>query len=189
MERFQTLIDQVHADMRSFVSDYADARISDRSTHGMFDMVRGERDYQIKRLSRWFADEVRMLVPPHTSYGMVKSLRLIREIEQQYSAAVAGIEHMFTEWCDHYARLTVDEAWEEAVTETMKGSFPGLNIMTGVPRLTVEEAWDVAMSAYGDRCSSPTPEGGYNLMTEMPTQGQIDTWARHEDSWIVKTAH
>jgi hypothetical protein len=33
----------------------------------------------------------------------------------------------------------------------------------------VSLAWDRAVIEYSERCTSPTPEGGFNLMTELPT--------------------
>lgn len=34
----------------------------------------------------------------------------------------------------------------------------------------VAQAWDAAVADYSARCVSPTPEGGYNLMTELPIE-------------------
>lgn len=45
------------------------------------------------------------------------------------------------------------------------------------------EAWGAAVSEYSSRCTSPTPEGGYNLMTETEPETQIKT------TWTLAYRH
>lgn len=69
----------------------------------------------------------------------------------------------------------VDLAYVQAYTEYYERAIDGAycaNFMYVMPpfgaRLPLAEAWDEAVAEYSARCVSPTPEGGYNLMTEAP---------------------
>lgn len=114
---------------------------------------------------------------------VVLPISITRVIELARANAVylcGGVDgHQAHTWPDIYKggvfkcpgrdlRLSLDDAWIDAVSLATAGKLPPLNLDV---RLPLNEAYDAAVEEYKDRVA---PFGPFNLMTELPVEGRVE---------------